>query len=428
MTDWLRHCDQPQGSLHGRTEAKAPEDGSNCGFGVLLPATKPQVTPFEQIKRLNAPLRPRPQAPPSPNHPSPGTADQLPRHGTGTQVRLGNWWSNSDTENGWKLSALVGTLPFMEQQAAWERISNPLVERTDGQAISPGGIPASPWPAMGPTPDRIFYPPWATEIPTFRCPSDPGYGLPALGRTNYAVNLGDSFWRDHFGMLRRASNDQNPGTAATLSGSRGERTAGSWVELGRAAMRGAFMMYADTRFRDFLDGTSNTILMGEIATDLGDRDKRTHPFFPGRGTTLHDDPNIFSDFVDPQRPQFWLDPLPSGRLVENWQARGFSWADFFSTQTGMHTILAPNREAKSRFNAGNTFICPPSSRHQGGVHVLLADGAVRFITDSIEAGNSSNGVVRDNRTGNRAPGSPSPYGLWGALGTRASSEVIGQSF
>ena len=65
-----------------------------------------------------------------------------------------------------------------------------------------------------------------------------------------------------------------------------------------------------------------------------------------------------------------------------------------------------------------------SSRHVGGAHVLMGDGAVIFITDSIEAGNRNNGVVWLNGMGNRVPGSESPFGLWGALGTRASKETI----
>jgi hypothetical protein len=54
----------------------------------------------------------------------------------------------------------------------------------------------------------------------------------------------------------------------------------------------------------------------------------------------------------------------------------------------------------------------------------MADGAVVFVTDSIEAGDSTNGTVIRSGTGNRAPGSKSPYGLWGALGTKASRETI----
>ena len=56
----------------------------------------------------------------------------------------------------------------------------------------------------------------------------------------------------------------------------------------------------------------------------------------------------------------------------------------------------------------------------------MGDGAVKFITDSIEAGDSRAGSVWLNGTGVQIPGSPSPYGLWGALGTRASNETIDQ--
>ncbi|SMP73472.1 prepilin-type N-terminal cleavage/methylation domain-containing protein [Neorhodopirellula lusitana] len=87
------------------------------------------------------------------------------------------------------LSHLPGLMPFMEQQALWEQISNPW---DTGSGIIQ---------AMGPQPDLTLeqhsdignYDPWLTNIPTLRCPSDPGIGLPAQGRTNYAACLGDSF-------------------------------------------------------------------------------------------------------------------------------------------------------------------------------------------------------------------------------------------
>jgi hypothetical protein len=61
--------------------------------------------------------------------------------------------------------------------------------------------------------------------------------------------------------------------------------------------------------------------------------------------------------------------------------------------------------------------------------MLMADGAVKFITDSIEAGNSSHPIVYNGQAFPTAtPGSPSPYGLWGALGTRANKEVINGEF
>ena len=52
----------------------------------------------------------------------------------------------------------------------------------------------------------------------------------------------------------------------------------------------------------------------------------------------------------------------------------------------------------------------------------MADGAVTFITDSIEAGDQRAEPIHLN---NR-PGAKSPFGLWGALGTRAAREVIAE--
>jgi hypothetical protein len=55
----------------------------------------------------------------------------------------------------------------------------------------------------------------------------------------------------------------------------------------------------------------------------------------------------------------------------------------------------------------------------------MGDGAVIFITDSIEAGNSrAPSPYYRNAMNQSGVGEQSPYGLWGALGTRASKETI----
>ena len=58
----------------------------------------------------------------------------------------------------------------------------------------------------------------------------------------------------------------------------------------------------------------------------------------------------------------------------------------------------------------------------------MGDGAVIFMTDSVDSGDlQQNAVVAQfsgHMTNPNLPGFKSPYGLWGALGTRASGEVI----
>ena len=342
------------------------------------------------------------------------TFDGLPLHGTGTREPVTNFLSTSVVTSNSTLSALVGMLPFMEQQALWEQISNPLLARTDkSTTTNPGGT--IPWPAMGPTGENAQYPPWITEIATLRCPSDPGTGLPGLGRTNYSVSVGDAFrGAEFYGPYLNDLFTVNSGRA----------------QQSNACQRGVFRTLEKTNFRDILDGLSNSIMMAEITTDLGDRDIRTRFYNRGLGfATFPDSTTHCRVDIDPQRPQFWGPTVSeagggSQALLSPTQGRGLQWASYYPIYTMSHTVLPPNAEVCGRSTMFVGQLVGASSRHQGGVHVLMGDGAVRFVTNSIDTGDLSIGSIRENGTGNRAPGVASNYGLWGSLGTRASREVI----
>lgn len=337
--------------------------------------------------------------------------NQIPTHGSGTGTGSGQKvWNNSNLRNNSRLSFLVGLLPFFEQQALWEQISNP----------------QGSFNAMGPTPNTT-YGPWDTDIPALRCPSDPGQGLPAKGRTNIAACLGDSAVMMSFGPVNENG----------VSSS-------NFAQEARASCRGAFVAHQTSRFRDILDGLANTIVVGEIMTDLGDGSVSTQAQEVA-GTDLYGNPSMCLPLVSATRPRFWASPPAANGL-----ARGYRWADFGPLFTGFTTILPPNQEicrgdlpAPTQATFGTTLpaaenhfkemVATPSSHHQGGCHILMGDGAVKFITDSIEAGSSRNtggggAMVRLGGSGKAAPGQQSPYGLWGSLGTRASKEVIGNDF
>ena len=340
---------------------------------------------------------------------------QLPVERGGTYRRGNNQQARTPVPQGapyggnnfFNLSALVGLTPFIEQQGLWDQISNPFAVQEPASAQGLFFSAMGPQVAMSLAEHGQFqYDPWLTNIPTLRCPSDPGTGFPAQGRTNYAVNMGDSI---------QFQNNGGRNQTGVIAATRMRRM--------KTTQRGMFVPREVTKFRDVLDGLSNTVMGGEINTDLLDRNITTQVV--RRGGIINN-PSLCSDQIDPERPKFWD---PSAVFAGNSeQQRGFKWMNGMCVNTGITTILPPNREICS--NGGNTFtigIYGPSSRHVGGTHILMGDGAVIFITDSIEAGDSTEGNVKWNGTDKQAPGMPSPYGLWGAMGTRANNEVVDEA-
>lgn len=354
---------------------------------------------------------------------------QLPRQagGTGLEIGRGAWWEGSTTTNHEELSAFVGLTPFMEQQALWEQIANGGTRTAtwNGTNALPGRAGTlGAWQPMGPNPrlDRDggasrHFVPFVTEIPTLRCPSDPGTGLPGGGRTNYAVCCGDS-WTQVWDIAEKDHQLINRGNWAA-----------QWFA---ATDRGFYSRRKDRKFRDILDGLANTIAGGEIITDLSDRDKRSALGAVTQSWVVEAQPShcVDAGWISAETPQFWCDTgetgcTPPTRYMDGEAGRGMNWAWAAFTMTVMHTIRPPNSELCEAHWYDNVGTCPPSSRHQGGVHVLMGDGAVVFITDSIEAGDQRAPVIGANLGGppHRA-GKKSPYGLWGALGSRGAKETI----
>jgi prepilin-type N-terminal cleavage/methylation domain-containing protein len=313
-----------------------------------------------------------------------------------------------------RLAWTVGILPFIEQQSLWEQISNPLV--------NPAAMPVPPvWSAMGPSPERsTAYPPFRTTVATFRCPSDPGQSAPGeWGRLNYACCVGDS------------------SIVPNLS-------YGGGIDV--TAHRGVFQASIPFSFRHILDGLANTIACGEIATTLGDQALKGHVIGGiGGATGIYADPATAcwkntTLVVDSLRPQFYIPTTsigfnPNGNLSE----RGHCWASGSLGRSGFNTIAPPNQASCSQNNgnprnwpntqAHSNGLWTAGSQHQGGCFVLMADGAVRFITDSIDSGDPDGNTV--GRMGEGPPtfspvGSPSPYGLWGALGTKSAEDTVSE--
>ncbi|MCL2744777.1 MAG: DUF1559 domain-containing protein [Planctomycetaceae bacterium] len=95
---------------------------------------------------------------------------------------------------------------------------------------------------------------------------------------------------------------------------------------------------------------------------------------------------------------------------------------------GFNTVLPPNSPSckynDDAFNEGSWGLYSATSFHSGGVQCGLMDGAVRFISETIDTGNlnATQGGVHEGTGTHPVQSGPSNYGVWGALGTPAAGE------
>ncbi|TWU34371.1 DUF1559 domain-containing protein [Novipirellula artificiosorum] len=198
---------------------------------------------------------------------------------------------------------------------------------------------------MGPPPGVITHPDLANEVSasvaTFLCPSDVHVRIDEdWGATNYVANNGTG-------------------------------NNGGGYEDGD----GLFFTDSRKKFRDVLDGTSNTAAFAETLIGSG---------LPG---TTRGEANFGSEGV---LASVWNAAAQS--IDDSWCLndaspvvfdRGKRWADGAVIDTGYHHYREPNareNDCYSRYAAQKS----ARSRHVGGATVLMVDGSVHFITESID--------------------------------------------
>jgi prepilin-type N-terminal cleavage/methylation domain-containing protein len=281
-----------------------------------------------------------------------------------------------------RLSGYVGMLPYFDQAPLFNALAAPV---TIGATTYPTGFAVEPW--------NTNYPVWTTTLPILLCPSDTVTTQGSrIGKNNYMFSRGDSCW-DH----------------------------NQWTSNGGRGFRGMFSGNAWCRgLRDVTDGLSNTIAMGERIQAKGGQ------LVAAGGTAT----NVGNTFVH-VNPSLCLGQI-SGLLytgtVGAWG--GTRWTDGAPAFSGCTTILGPNRGSCTQGGwDGEDGIYEPSSQHVGGVQCVMGDGAVRFISNNINTGNVTC-PPPDGAAGGGTPcmggwKGPSPYGIWGALGSSNGGDVVG---
>lgn len=298
------------------------------------------------------------------------------RAGTGSCASYdGVVGTDANTTNAGLLSGWVMLLPYVDQGSLYATITSP-------QAYT--GIS---YPAWGPNPCYENYAPWTIPQPWLKCASDPGnrYILKTI-----AHNLPGSNYRFCIGDAAIKNNGPN------------------------STCRGIFNDWMSATFAEITDGASNTLAISErivfeTKAALRQDIAINQSLFPPIGCfALNGGNGFYRSATSTLGKDSGLDPI--GR---RWTSGDNLWSAFT-------TVLPPNA-ASCISNAwtGGLGLYTPSSYHPGGVLGTMADGSVRFINETIDCGNLSSAYMTSGA---------SPYGVWGALGSKAGGETLSASF
>ena len=216
------------------------------------------------------------------------------------------------------------------------------------------------------------------------CPSDPMSGTPRRTSPGVLTRFGvpDPSWMvftSYAGSMGSLSVDAFPSSHNRCV----------VVSQLLAQSNGVFNDLSPIRLASVTDGSSNTIFMAE------------------KSTTILQELNI-------------VNPAIFGK--HGWYITG-NWGD-----TLIAALYPPNAYEKVTLGATAAWINSASSLHPGGVNVLMGDGSVRFVKDSIQSW-PLNPVSGRPAGASRSAGGwwvnlPAP-GVWQSLATRSGGEVIG---
>jgi prepilin-type N-terminal cleavage/methylation domain-containing protein/prepilin-type processing-associated H-X9-DG protein len=276
------------------------------------------------------------------------------------------WGSGPWGWNDWSTHTLL--LPFIDQVLAYNALN-----------FSNGFLPDP----NRPVPANVSV--TRTTFSVFLCPSDLDRLLSADGHVNYSGNAGsapNSFY---------GGGKNNFGSTGPYSG----------VFIFPGA--GNAQPPTTLRFANITDGLSNTAAFSERVKGIGVNNQDRLDSLSPSSTIVELAMQKVDATPDSYRALCMGTGSGANTPMFNIESVGSRWYCGYAADTRYNHIMCPNSWSCAANLVGDPGAYTASSRHPGLVNVLLCDGAVRAVTNSVSVN------------------------VWSALGTRANGEVFAQT-
>jgi prepilin-type processing-associated H-X9-DG protein len=256
---------------------------------------------------------------------------------------------------------IIDILPYMEEQALRDSFDPSLF-------IKPGTTGFAP---VNDNPANVKnQAARGAMIPALLCPSDP------FNRTLYQGGTATAKIAKHGGNYARTNYAASAGLMSIYPGNFGSYYTGGWKD---ACQRGVMGVNDAVTLKRITDGTSKTIMLGEIRAGITENDARGAWALGHGGITLLAAYGSNSD-----------DPGPNYCNIHG----DDTIADVCNNLSGWCTVAPPTptdslgrSECMTCDSGGGT---PDGmtvrSKHPGGAHIAMADGSVQWISDDVDTG------------------------------------------